>query len=232
MNRKMHGCQLIKSLDNVMQFFSSGGSCEKDWLNNVAQKIENAQKVVDMKNCPANHDTLPVKKMKDMNQKFFANEQMTLQVKFSKNLFVLMKFQEALLKVADRNVPLSHRSWIPKIRLTMKSSLAALENPEDSLEIPESDVCSMPHSLLESHCGAIFTRFLDSLEGDSSAPDQTVKMTSGMMARVLRKFRLKNRSSKETKISCTDLRIQRNLRTSYLEIADSVYRMIRMNNRQ
>jgi hypothetical protein len=35
-----------------------------------------------MKNCPANHDTLSVKKMKDMNKQFFANEKMTLQVKF------------------------------------------------------------------------------------------------------------------------------------------------------
>jgi hypothetical protein len=112
----------------------------------------------------------------------------------------------------------------------MKSSLAALANPKDALEIPESDVCSMPYNLLEPHCGVIFTRFIDSLKGDSSAPEQSVKMTSGMMARVLRKFRLKNRSSKEVKFSCTDLIIQKNLRTSYLEIADSVYRMIRMNN--
>ena len=82
MNRKMHGCQLIKSLDNVLQSFSLEGSCQKDWLKDVSQKIENAQKVVDMKNCPANHETLSVKKMKDMNKQFFANEKMTLQVKF------------------------------------------------------------------------------------------------------------------------------------------------------
>jgi len=216
MNRKMHGCQFIKSLDKVVQFLSFEGSCSQDWLNDVAQKIENAQKVFDMDNCPANQETLPIAKRKDMNQKFFANEKITLQ--------------EALLEVADRKVPLSHRSWMPKIRLTMKSALAALENPEDALTIAESDVCSMPHNLLQSHCGIIFTRFIDSLRGDSSASEQTVEMTSGMMARVLRKFRLENRTSKEVKISCTDLRIQRNMRTSYLEIADSVYRMIRINN--
>lgn len=216
MNRKMHGCQFIKSLDKVVQFLSFEGSCSQDWLNDVAQKIENAQKVFDMDNCPANQETLPIAKRKDMNQKFFTNEKITLQ--------------EALLEVADRKVPLSHRSWMPKIRLTMKSALAALENPEDALTIAESDVCSMPHNLLQSHCGIIFTRFIDSLRGDSSASEQTVEMTSGMMARVLRKFRLENRTSKEVKISCTDLRIQRNMRTSYLEIADSVYRMIRINN--
>lgn len=81
MNRKMHGCQFIKSLHKVVQFLSFEGSCSQDWLNDVAQKIENAQKVFDMDNCPANQETLPIAKRKDMNQKFFANEKITLQVK-------------------------------------------------------------------------------------------------------------------------------------------------------
>ena len=80
MNRKMQGCQLINSLDNVLQFFSSEGSCKKDWLKDVSQKIESAQKVLPTKNCPAIHDTLSVEKMKDLNKQFFANEKMTIQV--------------------------------------------------------------------------------------------------------------------------------------------------------
>jgi len=216
MNRKMHSCQLVNSLDNILQFLSSEGSCNNNWLNDVAQKIVNAQMVFDMDNCPAEDDILPIERMKDMNEKFFENGQRTLQ--------------EALLEVADRKVPLSHRSWIPKIRLTMKTTLSSLENPEDTLEIPESALCSIPRNKLQEHCGHVFTRFIDSLRQDSSASEQTVEMTSGMMARALRKFRLNHRRNEEVKIICTDLRLQLNLQTSYLDVADSVYRMIRVNN--
>lgn len=146
------------------------------------------------------------------------------------NFKSIVKFKEALLEVADRKVPLSHRSWIPKIRLTMKTTLASLENPEDTLEIPESALCSIPRNKLQEHCGHVFTRFIDSLRQDSSASEQTVEMTSGMMARALRKFRLNHRRNEEVKIICTDLRLQLNLQTSYLDVADSVYRMIRVNN--
>ena len=65
-----------------MQFLSSEGSCNNNWLNDVAQKIVNAQMVFDMDNCPAEDDILPIEIMKDMNVKFFESEQRTLQVWF------------------------------------------------------------------------------------------------------------------------------------------------------
>ena len=65
-----------------MQFLSSEGSCNNNWLNDVAQKIVNAQMVFDMDNCPAEDDMLPIERMKDMNEKFFENGQRTLQVWF------------------------------------------------------------------------------------------------------------------------------------------------------
>ena len=86
MNRKMHGCQLIKSLDNILQFLSSQGSCDNNWLNDVAQKIENAQMISDKEQtiCPADDDFLSIENIKDMNEKFFENEKITLQVIFVK----------------------------------------------------------------------------------------------------------------------------------------------------
>ena len=65
-----------------MQFLSSEGSCTNDWLTDVAQKIVNAQMIFDMDNCPAEDDILPIERMKDMNEKFFENQQQTLQVCF------------------------------------------------------------------------------------------------------------------------------------------------------
>ena len=81
MNRKMHGCQLIKSLDKMLQFLSDEGSCDTDWLNDVAEKIENAQMVFgqeEMENC--SDEIWPIEEIRVMNKKFFQNEKKTLQV--------------------------------------------------------------------------------------------------------------------------------------------------------
>lgn len=135
-----------------------------------------------------------------------------------------------MAEVSKRQLPLNHRSWVSKIRLTLKSALAAIENKEDTLIIADIDICSVSVEQLEAHAGTIFTRFLDSLRGDSGASEEAVTTMSGMMARVLRKFRQKNRNSKEIKVECNDLRVQRSLRTNFIDMADSVYRMVRLNN--
>ena len=68
----------------MMDYLAAEGTCEVDWLNDVASKIESAQMVFgeeSMEDCLGTDESWDLQELKEMDEDFFRGEKKTLQVK-------------------------------------------------------------------------------------------------------------------------------------------------------